>query len=282
MKYGIHLSTYTQSWGEDVLQYIKTSKEFGYDGVEFPLMDPFSFNIEKAKQLLNEYSMEATCGTGLNENRDISSSDEKIREKGMRHLKKCIDICHDLGSDCLGGVLYAPWGQYKNRDQAQDNIKRSLENLRILGHYAKERQVVLALEMINRYETYFLNTVEEGIAYLEEINHPNIKLHFDTYHANIEEKDMKRSLQSGGDAIYHVHVSENDRGIPGSGHIDWHRVKEGLQDIDYNRWITVENFVIANCEVGRDTFTWRNIERDGHHVAEKSIKFLKQLFRDTL
>lgn len=278
MKYGIHLSTYTKSWSDDVLKYINISRELGYHGVEFPLMDPKSFQVIKAKKLLIENELTCTCGTGMNLNRDISSPDEGIRNNGIDHLKTCIDICNTLETDCLGGVLYAPWGEYKTRESGKDHIKRSLETLSELGNYAEKKGVVLALEMINRYETYFLNNVEDGKRYLKEINNANVKLHFDTFHGNIEEKNMKQALLKGGKDIYHVHFSENDRGIPGTGQINWNAIKEGLGEIGYDRWITVENFVMPNCEVGKDTFIWRAIEKDGMTVAKESIEFIKNLF----
>lgn len=280
MKYGIHLSTYTKTWAEDLLPYIGKSKEFGYDGVEFPLMDPDSFRTKEFKEELRRHDLLATCGTGLNPNRDISSLDENLRQKGIEHLKKCINICNDLEADCLGGVIYAPWGTYLSREDAKENIKYSHQNLRLLGEYAKEKGVTLALEMINRYETYFINTVEDGLGHLSEINHPNVKLHFDTFHANIEEKNIKQALIQADNQIHHVHFCENDRGIVGTGSIDWQEVKEGLEAIHYNRWITVENFVMPNCEVGKDTFIWRNIEKDGMRVAKESIQNIKDLLED--
>lgn len=280
MKYGIHLSTYTKTWNEDYFKYIKTSKELGYDGVELPLMDPDSFELEKAKSYLREYALLATCGTGLNPSKDISATDPIIRGKGISHLKKCIDICHELETDCLGGVLYSPWGQCFSREKAKNQINQSLNVLSEIGEYGKDKGVTLALEIINRYETYFINTVDDGLYYLKQINHPNIKLHFDTYHANIEEKNMKKALINGGKNIYHVHFSESDRGIPGTGQIEWQEVKEGLLAIQYNRWIIVENFVMPNCEVGNDTFTWRSIEKNGMTVAKESIKFIKHLMEE--
>lgn len=278
MKYGIHLSTYTKKWSEDVFQYIPLTKQLGYDGVEFPLMDPDNFKVQSAKKLLSQYELSCTCGTGLNPNRDISSLDEEIMNNGICHLKKCIDICSELETDCLGGVLYAPWGQYMTRDKAKENIETSLENLSKIGDYAKEKGIVLALEMLNRYESYFINTVEDGKNYLKQINNNNIKLHFDTFHANIEEKSIKDAIIKGGSDIYHIHACENDRGVPGSGHIDWNSIKEALVEINYDRWITLENFVMPNCEVGENTFIWRPICESGHYVAKEGIKFLKALF----
>ncbi|MBY2476711.1 sugar phosphate isomerase/epimerase [Clostridioides difficile] len=278
MKFGIHLSTYTKSWSDDIFQFLEKSKEYGYDGVEFPLMDPINFDVKKANALLEKYNMECTCGTSLNTTKDISSLNKIARYEGINHLKKCIDICNELETDCLGGVLYTPWGYHISRKDAKENIKFMLENLNVVGNYAKNKNVVLALEVLNRYETYVLNTIEEGKDYLKKINNENIKLHFDTFHANIEEKSLNSAIKLGGNDIYHIHFCENDRGIPGTGNIDWEGVKDGLLSINYDRWITIENFVMPNCEVGRETFVWRNINSSKDDVAKAGIKFMKNLF----
>lgn len=280
MKFGIHLSTFTKEWSEDVLQYVPAVKEYGYDGVELPLMSPDEFDLERVKKLLDQYKLQCTCGTGMNPTRDISCENKEIRQNGIEHLKKCIDICNELESDCLGGVLYAPWGQFKMRSEAMDDIKRSLEALSDMGEYASKRGVVLAIEMLNRYESYFVNTVNEGKEYLKQINNKNVKLHFDTFHSNIEEKSMYGAIVEGGKDIYHIHFCENNRGVPGSGNIDWNEVKRGILDIGYDRWITLENFVMPECGVGRDVNIWRSIEKDGNTAACEGIKFMKKLFEE--
>lgn len=280
MKFGIHLSTFTKEWSEDVFKYIPIVKEYGYDGVEYPIISPKDFKVKKAKILLKENKLLCTCGTGLNVQNDISSSDPLIRKNGIDHLKQCIDICSELESDCLGGVLYAPWGQHKTRSEAKKDIQRSLETLYMVGEYAGKRGVVLAIEILNRYESYFLNTVEEGKKYLKQINSSYVKLHFDTFHSNIEEKDMYSAIINGGKDIYHIHICENDRGIPGTGQIKWQEVKNGLKKIGYDRWITLENFVMPDCSVGRDTFIWRNIEIDGCTAAREGIRFMKKMFKE--
>ncbi|SKC89664.1 sugar phosphate isomerase/epimerase family protein [Maledivibacter halophilus] len=278
MKFGIHLSTFTREWSEDLLQYIPVVKEYGYDGVEIPLMSPDELDLIKIKKLLNQYKLQCTCGTGMNPQRDISSANWEIRQNGIEHLKKCINISSELNSDCLAGVLYAPWGQLKMRSKAKDDIKRSLDALNEIGRYADEKGVVLAIEILNRYESYFMNTVREGKEYLKKINNDNIKLHFDTFHSNIEEKNIYQAIVEGGKDIYHIHFCENDRGIPGSGSINWEEVKRGINDIAYDRWIILENFVMPECGVGRDVYIWREIEKSGSNAAEKGIKFMKNLF----
>lgn len=280
MKYGIHLSTFTKDWSEDVFGFIPKVYNYGYDGVEFPLMSPMDFDTKKARKMLSTYKLSCTCGTSMNLERDISSEDKHIRLNGVNHLKNCIDICNELESDCLGGVLYAPWGKLKMRSESTEDIKRSLETLNEIGIYAKAKGVVIALEVLNRYESYFLNTVKEGKQYIKKIGNSNVKLHFDTFHSNIEEKNLYTAIKEGGQDIYHVHVCENDRGIPGTGNIDWCDVKKGLKDINYDRWITLESFVLPECNAGKDVFIWRKIEKDPDTVAYESIKFLKKLFRE--
>ena len=280
MKYGIHLSTFTRSWEEDIFKYVKKVREIGYDSVEFPLMDSETFDVIKAKKMLKEYNLMSTCGTGMNPVRDISSTDSAIRGKGIAHLKKCIEICNELESDCLGGVLYAPWGKCINRTQAKENIKLSLEALSDMASYAEKSGVVLAIEVLNRYETYFVNTVHEAKNYLKQIKSPNVKIHFDTFHSHIEEKSMYDALMLGGEDIYHVHFCENDRGIPGTGQVNFEEVKRGLLDINYDRFIVIENFVMSDCSQGNDVYIWRNIEESGLKAAQEGLTFMKKLFEE--
>ncbi|MFD3157863.1 sugar phosphate isomerase/epimerase family protein [Haloimpatiens sp. FM7330] len=277
MKLGIHLSTFTTSWEEDVLRYVKIASDIGYEGVEIPLVDPFEFQVKKAKKLLKENNLMCTCGTGLNPAIDISSVDKEVRIKGLEHLKKCIDICNELESDCLGGVLYAPWGMKKSRIEAVESIKYSIENLQKAAVYAKDKGVTLALEILNRYESYFLNTVKEGNKIIDEIGCENVKLHFDTFHSHIEENNLHEAIIEGGKNIYHVHFCENTRGVPGTGQIDWKSVISALRKIEYTRWITLENFVVPNCEVGKDVCIWREIEKDRYTAVKEGFEFMRKL-----
>ncbi|GAA0742598.1 sugar phosphate isomerase/epimerase family protein [Clostridium oceanicum] len=277
MKIGIHLSTFTKSWEEDIFQYFSVASKIGYDGVEIPIIDANNFDSKKSKKLLKENNLLCTCGTGLNIEKDISSIDKNIRDNGMKHLKKCIDICNELESDCLGGVLYAPWGMKKSRAEAKDNINFSIESLREIASYAEVRGVTLALEVLNRYETFFINTVEEGLDILKKIDSNNVKIHFDTFHGHIEEKSLKDAILKGGKNIFHVHFCENNRSTPGTGQINWREVKKALKEINYDRWITLENFTMPNCQVGNDVSIWRKTGESNYKVAELGFKFIKQL-----
>ncbi|MDP2813390.1 MAG: dihydroxyacetone kinase subunit DhaL [Erysipelotrichaceae bacterium] len=278
MKFGIHLSVFTENWADDLEQYILKSKEIGYDGVEIPLMDPFGLDIKRLIKILEDNQILCTCGTGLSDQTDISSEDLVVRRNGINHLKKCIDICQQLSCDVLGGVLYSPWGKLYSRKDSEVRIECAIECLQEVGLYAKEKGVILALESINRYETYMLNTIQDGLDFIKRVGSEYVKIHFDTYHGNIEEKSIPDAIRSAKGEIYHVHFSENDRGIPGSGSIQWTKIKDALIDINYDRWVVLECFVKPDCETGTGTNTWRKIEVNADKTAQEGLKFMKDLF----
>jgi len=280
MKYAIHLSTFTKEWAEDLIPYIKRAKEIGYDGVEIPLMNPKEFDIDSIKAEVEKQSIEVLCGTGLGPDTDISSTDETIRQDGIDHLKLCIDICEKLGSKQLSGVLYAPWGQLKARNEAERNYINSIEALKQVADYAEKKDVSLCLEVLNRYETYYMNTVEEGLNIINKIDRKNVGIHFDTFHAHIEEKNMYQAILTGKDRINHVHFCENTRGIPLTGQVRWDEVVQGLKEINYHGWVSIENFVNNNCQVGNGTSIWRQVEISGDEAALQGYKNMKKMFKE--
>ncbi len=279
MKIGIHLSSFCSHWDDDVFPYIKTAGVIGYDGVEFPLLNPFEFDAIKAASLLKQEALQATCGTGLNPSIDITSQDAELRKKGTQHLTKCLQICNALSAETLGGVLYAPWGIQKSRKEIGEGIKYSQDILCDLAYLAKEYGVNLALEMLNRYETSLINTVEDGLNFLAPIGQENLGLHFDSFHSHMEEKNIYDALIKAGKHIKHIHFCENDRGIPGTGQVHWDEIKKALHHIEYDHWITLECFTQADCGIGKDVSIWRMIEKDKHDVAKAGYAFIKEFLR---
>ncbi len=278
MKFGIHLSTFTEEWTEDVVPYVPVAAEMGYDGVEFPLVDPRAFDRVAARDALRATALACTCGTGLSAATDITSEDAALRAAGEAHLRTCIEICHELESEILCGVLYAPWG-VTGRRQA-DAATRSIDVLVRVAEYAASRGVTLAVELLNRYEGSLLNTVNDGLRFVRRIGAHNVGLHLDTFHLSIEEKDLGWAVMQAGERMVHLHVCENDRGVPGSGSVRWRALERALQTIDYDSWITLESFVTSNCEIGDAVAIWRNIEPSRRHAAQEGIAFLRDLFKE--
>jgi D-psicose/D-tagatose/L-ribulose 3-epimerase len=282
MKYGIHLSTFCKDWFEDLTPHIIMSKELGYDGVEFPLIDPFTFDVKKYVALTKEVQIQGLCSTGLNTNADISSLDSSIRNQGISHLKKCIDIAQQLNSPYVTGVTYSPWGFVQSKEKGKQHITNIIESMKEVADYAKSANVNVYLEILNRFESYVINTIDEGIELISEIQRNNVGLHFDTFHAHIEEKDVYNAIVKGGKSIKHVHFSENDRGLPLTGQVNWSAVVKGLKEISYNEWICLESFVMTNTEVGNGTMVWRNVDGNGNYVAKHGLINMKRIMNDEI
>lgn len=277
MKLGIHLSTFTTAWEDDVLPFVETAARIGYRCVEFPLMAPFEFDYKSAGKLLKQYGLSCTCGTGINPMEDVSSTDEAVRQAGIRRLKRCVEITEALDSDCLGGVLYAPWGQRISRETAAPRYRASAESLREVADFADGRGVTLSLELLNRYESFFANNIDEGLDFLASVDKENVRLHFDTFHAHIEERSLPGAIRRGGDRIWHVHLCDNNRGAPGSGAIDFSSVLKALQSIGYNRNMMVENFVTPNCPAGEETCIWSRRWVTPEQDAQEAFEYLNRL-----
>lgn len=279
MKLGIHLSSYTADWNDCGFAYIPHAARTGYTAVEFPLMYPEDYDGKKAKELLKEYHLSCTCGTGMNEKEDPSSECEEVRQRGRKRLMRCIDIACELEADCLGGVLYAPWGMKKPRVQAEENYKWAADSLEQAAEYAEKMGVTLSLEILNRYESYFMNTIQEGLAFIRQIGRDNVKLHFDTFHAHIEEADIRQAILLGANNIFHVHLCDNNRCAPGSGSISFQQIKEALEEISYERYLMVENFILPNTEAGNESCIWRGQGKTVYENAEAAYSYLHEIFK---
>lgn len=277
MKYAIHLSTFTKKYDEDLIPFVKKAAEIGYQGVELPLLDPLCFEVTEMNKTVEENNLKVLSSTGLNENTDISSTDSEIRRRGIEHLIKCIDITDQLGGKQLTGVNYSPWGVTKSKEQGKENISYSIDSLKQIADYAEQFDITIGLEILNRYEGYMINTVKEGLDFIDRINKKNVGLHFDTFHAHIEEEDMYEAIILGGDKIVHVHFCENTRGVPLTGQVHWGKVSRALKQINYNRWISIENFVNTNSEVGNSTMIWRQLEESGTKAAELGFVNMKKI-----
>lgn len=276
---GIHLSYWQSNWSDALEPLLRRARLAGFDGAEFPLLNPTEMDFPGLRAGLDAEGMRATCGTGLSPAADISSPDSSIRTAGLEHLRACLEGCAVLGSPILGGVTYTAWGSFPREDRA-GYWNRSVASVREAGKIAGDLGVVLCLEILNRFEGYLINTVEQGLAFLAEVNSPGVKLHLDTFHQNIEEDDLGEAIRLAGDAIGHFHCSENNRKLPGKGHIPWGEVKKSLDAVGYHRWLTVESFVKPAGEVGPALFIWRSLADDLDVAARMGAEFIKKELAD--
>lgn len=279
MKFAVHLSIFQRKWGDELSPLIFLAKEIGFDGFELPLMNPFDLELKPIQEAIKETNLVPLCSTGLSQLTDISSTDEKVRENGIKHLKKCIDISHQIGSHYLNGLTFSPWGFLQSKDEGKENIEIMIDSLYKVANYALSKDVILNVEVVNRYETYVMNTVEEALDVLNRVNHPNIGIHYDTFHANIEEKSQYDAIKLGGSKIKHIHFASNYRGTPGKGTIDFSGIAKAIKEIEYNDFISLENAVEPNCEVGNGFNTWRLLEESNISAAKNGLKSMREIMK---
>jgi D-psicose/D-tagatose/L-ribulose 3-epimerase len=272
---GIHLSYWQTAWDDDLIPLIERAKDAGYDGAEFPLLQPAALNYARLEAALEDNGLRATCGTGLSQQTDITHPDRAVRDAGIAHLRACLEGAARLGSPVLGGVTYAPWGTFPE-DNLTARRQRCIAALQEVGSVAEDVGVTLCLEVLNRFEGYLLNTVAQGVRLLEEVGSPAIKLHLDTFHLNIEETDIGAAIEAAGPHLGHFHCSANHRGCPGTGHISWATVRTALDTIDYQGWLVVEAYVRPEGEVGRGVFVWRPLSDKLDADAREAASFLRR------
>ena len=277
MKFGIHAGLWMAKWTDEISPILKIVADIGFDGVEISLLGMDTHKAKELNKVIKDYGLEVTCSDGLSESADITSSNPTLQEKGEEHLKWAVKTTSILGSNNLAGVIYAPWGVFEpnNKKKRSENSAKVLSRL---DSHLKSHDVNLGIEAINRFETDLVNTSNEAVSMAKASNSSNIGVLLDTFHLNIEEKDIKSAIVNAGKHLKHFHVSDNDRGVPGSGHVPWGEVKSGLSDINYNGWIVAEMFVISGNPASSDLNIWRNIEADPTQAAKLSLEFMRKNF----
>jgi D-psicose/D-tagatose/L-ribulose 3-epimerase len=276
---GIHLSYWQESWDDDLRPLIVKARLAGFQVAEFPLLEPDSLDLDALRQELDSQGMRASCGTGLSPEQDLTSPDKAIRHAGFEHLKTCLSAAAKLGSPVLGGVTYTAWGYFPDDDRA-NRRRQCIRSLKVASEFAEANGVTLCLEVLNRFEGYLINTVEQGLEILAEVDSPWVKLHLDTFHLNIEADQIDADILKAKDYLGHFHCVANNRKFPGKGHVDWPAVKKALKAIGYSGFLVAEAFVSPTGEVGKGLNIWRALEDDLDTAAAKGAQFMKEMFQD--
>lgn len=275
MKLGINLFLWADRMDDGLLPVLELVKRIGYDGVELPIFDLDEAQWQRWGQRLDDVGLERTANTVIAPEHNPLSPDPSVREAAYRHMRSVIDCCAAVGAPLLCGPHQVALGVFTGRGPTQAEWDRSVEHLRRVADYAAQAGVTLAEEVVNRFELYHVNTLDEGIRLVDEIHHPNCRLHFDTFHAHIEERDPADAIRRAGGRIAHVHISENDRGVPGTGSIPWDATFNALRDIDYNGWLTVEAFGNSLPNLVAATKIWRPLFESEEQLASEAYSFLR-------
>jgi D-psicose/D-tagatose/L-ribulose 3-epimerase len=275
VKFAVHLFLWTERFDESAIPLIRKAKSMGFDGVEIPMGNLEAINVEKTLEELKKQKMEFLGSVALSLDHDLTSDDEETRRRGKEWMKRCVKVTSELGGDSLCGVIYIAWGKITGRSRTEEEWRRSVEALKEIGRFAQEFGVTLGIEPINRFETYFLNTASDAVKLAKDVGEPNVRVHLDTFHMNIEEKNFYDPIKQTGDLLWHMHCCENDRGIPGTGHVNWDEVFQALSEIDYDRWLVIESFTPEMKEIAASTAIWRKIAPSADAIASEGLKFLR-------
>ena len=277
MKYGVNLMVWTTRVGKEQDALLGRIQEWGFDGVELFLSPEEPADIPWVKRTLDHLKLERTSCSVLPRQAHLVSGDPEVRARGVDYLGRCVERTIEMGGSLICGPIYAGLGVMTGSHRTEEEWKRAVEGLRSVARRAEKLGATLCIEPLNRFETYFLNTLQDASRLVHEIGAPNVRIHFDTFHANIEEKQPAAAVRSVAKDLGHVHISENDRGIPGTGHVDWRGIVSVLREVGYNGWLTIESFAKPEPELASAASIWRDVANSGDELALQGLQFIKNL-----
>lgn len=277
MQIGIHAFTWCTEWSNKELGILDRAKQENLDFVELPMMVIDKFDSKAILQRKKDVGIDIVTSTVITSpEMDVTSTEPAFRKNGLDFLKRCVDASAEAECDCFSGVLY---GRYCKADvkPTEDDWKWSAEAMHTLGTYAAQYNMTLGLEPVTRYESNLINTCEQAMHLLDMIGLDNVKVHLDTYHMNVEEKSFYEATKLTNGRLCHYHMCEGDRGIPGTGHIDWDGVFRALKEIGYHGRIGMEGF--ADCTDSMSTWVWRKLAPNGDIFMKEGIQFLRDMVK---
>lgn len=279
LKWGIHSLLWTERFDLNPEPVAKKAKAFGFDGVEIYVSPAQidTFDKKRVKNALEAADLECIGCTCLDKETDVTSSNEGTRKKGVSHLQKSAELFSELGGKLVTGVTYGAWGKLTGTGRTQEEWIHSAQCLKEACRLASSSGVSFGLEPANRFETYVLNIASDAVKLAKQVNEPNIGVHLDTFHMNIEEKNYYDPIVATGDLLCYMHCCENDRGVAGTGNINWDAVFKALSTIKYDKWITLESFTPEIKSVAASTAIWRQVAPSADVIASKGLKFLKSI-----
>jgi D-psicose/D-tagatose/L-ribulose 3-epimerase len=276
MKVGMCLFLWTTHVTREHEPILRALKETGFDGVEVPVFEGTVDDCRRLADLLDEIGLERTAVSAIGDPAlDLIAADGATRAAAVTHMRSVVDRAAALGATTLCGPLHSVLGQFSGTGPTADEASRSVASQRAIGDHAAERGVTIALEALNRFECYLVNTMDGLSAHLAAIGHPNIRAMYDTFHANIEEKDPVGAFTRNLDTIVHVHISENDRGVPGRGNIPWAETFAAIRTSGYDGWLTIEAFGRALPDLAAATKIWRDLFDDPADVYREGYRHIR-------
>jgi D-psicose/D-tagatose/L-ribulose 3-epimerase len=278
MKTSMNLLLWTTHVTAEHLPLLERLKATGYDGVEIPIFEGDENHYRMLGQQLKRLGLSCTAVTVMSPEANPISSDAGIRSAAVNRLKWAITMAQALGAELLCGPLHSALGVFSGTGPTADEKAHGADVLRLAAEAAQQANIRLAVEYLNRFECYFLTTAADTKALIQAVDHPYCKLMYDTFHANIEEKQVGKVIDMLGADLIHFHVSENDRGTPGTGHVAWLETFQALRRNRYDGWLTVEAFGRALPALAAATKVWRDLFPSPEEVYVGGLEFVQRLW----
>lgn len=274
MKFGMNLLLWTGEIHDRLLPVLEQLKAIGYDGVELPM---FNLDLDYARwgKQLDELGLGRTAVTVRGGDDNPMSPDASVRARGIANTCRTLDCCAAVGATHLVGPYHSALGLFSGAGPTQDEWKWAVDSMRAVAEHADQVGVTLAVECLNRFETYLLNSHADAARFVRDVGHPRCRTMFDTFHANIEEKSFSAAIRACADVLCHVHISENDRSTPGKGNVRWSETFDTLKEVGYDGWLMIEAFGLALPEIAAATKIWRRMFDDEMVLAREGFAFMK-------
>lgn len=287
MKFGTYFAYWEKEWDSDFFKYIDKVKKLGFDILEVAgagIMAMDDAKLADFRKKSEDAGIILTGGIGLPPKYDVSSLDEATRQNGIKYMKELIVKLNKVGIDRIGGTVYSYWPVDYSKPIDKPAIRaKSIESLCELADFAKDYNVTLLCEVLNRFEQFLLNDAEEAVQFVKDTGRDNVKVMLDSFHMNIEEDDMGGAIRTAGKYLGHFHIGECNRKVPGKGRMPWAEMGEALREIGYDQYVVMEPFVKMGGGVGSDIKVWRDLSDNADEakmdedIAE-SLRFVRKQF----
>lgn len=277
MKLGVHAYVWTSEWNNAQLGLVARAANLGLDLIEIPLMRLDLVDPQAIRGECEKAGIAVCTSTVLNEKTDLTGDSLEVRKRGVSYLRDCVRVSAEMGARTFSGVIYSAIGKKSDRRPGMAEWKNSAAGLAEVCRYAQDFGLTVGIEPVNRYETYLINTCAQAAELASMVDEPNLGIHLDTYHMNIEEKDFYQATRLAGDRLCHYHLCENDRGIPGTGLVDWQGIFRALGEMSYTGNAALESFVEVSDNMREATCVWRDLAPSGDELVREGLKFIRGL-----
>ena len=276
--FGVSTWLWTSPFNRETVALFPKIKSFGYDAVEIPVEDPSLIDLDLVKRAMADQGLKAIICGAFGPTRDLTHEDPAYHQTCFTYLDSCLEIASELGAGFVAGPMFSAVGKARLVTPEQRKVEWDLavSNLRKVCRRAGEFGLDLAIETLNRFETDLINTSEDLMRLIGDINEPQAKAVLDGFHLNIEEPDLESAIRRVGDKLIHVQVSENYRGTPGTGQTNWAAWKRGLEAINYRGTISIESFTPQVKELAGAVCIWKPLAPSQDGFAKEGLEFLKK------